>query len=310
MPSLDPTILERARADAHRMADAVIAARDAALQTRAVVLAASLPAPLAAAAAEGVVAPPARAGSSAGLLVAEGDSWFDYPWTDVVRVLEDEHGYDVDSVAHKGDTVEGMAYEGGQLEELTRTLERALRRGTPPRAILLSAGGNDVAGNEFAVLLNHAASAAPGLNEDVVRGVIDVRLRLAYVRILASVTQICVNRIGTPIPILLHGYAYPVPDGRGFMGGWWVLPGPWLEPGFRAKGYRDMKRRKELLRALIDRFNAMLADVAAMEGFGHVRHLDLRDLFQAGNYKTWWANELHPTADGFREVAKRFAAAL
>src|SRR6185295_11219041 len=45
-----------------------------------------------------------------GLLVAEGDSWFDYPLHDVLSMLEDEHGFDVESVARKGDTVEDMAY--------------------------------------------------------------------------------------------------------------------------------------------------------------------------------------------------------
>ncbi|MGH8603171.1 MAG: hypothetical protein ACREXR_10480, partial [Gammaproteobacteria bacterium] len=47
---------------------------------------------------------------SAGVLVAEGDSWFDYPWNDVLSLLEDYHGYDVSSVAHRGDRVEHMAY--------------------------------------------------------------------------------------------------------------------------------------------------------------------------------------------------------
>src|SRR5229473_2502907 len=46
---------------------------------------------------------------STGLLIAEGDSWFDYPFHDVLRLLEDDHGYDVESVAHRGDTVEDMA---------------------------------------------------------------------------------------------------------------------------------------------------------------------------------------------------------
>ena len=32
------------------------------------------------------------------VLIAEGDSWFDYPFHDVLRILEDHHGYDVESV--------------------------------------------------------------------------------------------------------------------------------------------------------------------------------------------------------------------
>lgn len=45
-----------------------------------------------------------------GVLVAEGDSWFDYPMQDVLQLLEDDYLYDVESVAHKGDCVEDMAY--------------------------------------------------------------------------------------------------------------------------------------------------------------------------------------------------------
>ncbi len=47
-------------------------------------------------------------------IVAEGDSWFDYPFDDVLRLLEDDYGYDIESVAHKGDKVESMAYGKGQ----------------------------------------------------------------------------------------------------------------------------------------------------------------------------------------------------
>src|SRR5262245_12675000 len=103
-----------------------------------------------------LAAPPAT-----GLLVAEGDSWFDYPFNDVLSMLEDEHGFDVESVAHKGDTVEDMAYSGGQFDAFVRLLEKLLRQGRVPNAILLSGGGNDVAGDQFAMLINHAASGLP-----------------------------------------------------------------------------------------------------------------------------------------------------
>jgi hypothetical protein len=63
-----------------------------------------------------------------GLLVAEGDSWFDYPFHDVLSTLDDEHGFDVESVARKGDTVQDMAYSGGQFNEFARLLEKLLRR--------------------------------------------------------------------------------------------------------------------------------------------------------------------------------------
>src|SRR5262245_47378842 len=45
-----------------------------------------------------------------GVLVAEGDSWFDYPGKDVLGLLEDDYLFDVVSVAHAGDRVEDMAH--------------------------------------------------------------------------------------------------------------------------------------------------------------------------------------------------------
>ena len=248
---------------------------------------------------------------SPAVLLAEGDSWFDYPWTDVLRVLEDNHGYDVQSVAHKGDRVEQMAYGGGQLEEFTRELEKLLRRGVIPKAILLSGGGNDIAGDEFRMLLNHAASPVAGLNAKILDGVVGERLFYAYVTILQGIKATCVERIGRPITTVLHGYDYPVADGRGFAGGWWALPGPWLEPGFIDKGYSLTADRVDLLRQLIDRFNEMLIDVTRIPEFSHVVYVDLRNTLPSGaNYKEWWANELHPTKKGFIEVGKKLASAL
>jgi len=248
---------------------------------------------------------------SAGVLVAEGDSWFDYPLHDILSMLEDEHGYDVESVAHKGDRVEEMAYADGQLTEFSRRIEKLLRNGKVPKAILLSGGGNDIAGDEFGMLLNHAVSAIAVLNENIVTGVIDQRIRTAYNTILAAITKISQTWIQRPLPILVHGYDFPVPDGRGFLGGWAFLPGPWLQPGFREKGFGDVDKCKDLMKQLINRFNAMVADVCAQPQFKHVTYVDLRNtLSTAGNYKQFWANELHPTEKGFRLVTDRFVKAL
>lgn len=260
---------------------------------------------------KGVSAKKPIAAVSAGVLIAEGDSWFDYPLHDVLSELEDLYGYDVESVAHKGDTVEDMAYADGQLDSFARRVEKTLRAGLKPKAILLSGGGNDVAGDEFALLLNHATSSISGLNQSIVAGVIDERAHDAYVTILSAITALCKAQIGKAIPILIHGYDYPVPDGRGYLGGWGPLPGPWLEPGFRRKGYGPMKDRIPLVVELIDRFNTMLEGIPKSAPFSHVRYVDLRHTLSSGrNYRDWWANELHPTLKGFKAVTAKFAAAI
>jgi lysophospholipase L1-like esterase len=246
-----------------------------------------------------------------GLLVAEGDSWFDYPFHDVLSMLEDEHGFDVESVAHKGDTVEDMAYSGGQFDDFARLLEKLLRQGRVPDAILLSGGGNDIAGDQFAMLINHAASGLPPLNDDVVHGVIDIRVRNAYAFLISGLTEMAMRLLQRPIPILLHGYDYAVPDGRGVLGGFAFLPGPWLQPGFHRKGHGDTDANVDVMEQLINTFNAMLRQLAGAVGFGHVRYVDLRGtLSNAANYKRDWANELHPTERGFRAVAQKIADAV
>jgi len=292
-----------------RTADSVHRARAAALRRRRVAIAAAASRPPVGAVA---IAPRflrAAGPRGVGTLVAEGDSWFDYPGEDVLDALESGHGYEIESAAHHGDRIEEMAYVEQQYRGFCRTLEKLLRRGELPRAILLSGGGNDVAGDEFFTLLDHARSASPGLNEDIVRGVIDVRVRNAYVSLLAALTRLCLDTTGHAVPILVHGYGRAVPDGRGFLGGWWFLPGPWLRPGFQHKGFLDQERNRETIAVLIDRFNAMVEAVAA--GFPHVRYVDLRDLLPNGaGYRRWWKDELHPTQRGFRRIAGRFAQVI
>jgi lysophospholipase L1-like esterase len=251
-----------------------------------------------------------RRRSSAGVVIAEGDSWFDYPFCDVLKVLEDRYTYDVESVAHHGDRLEDMAYTG-ELVEFTSRLDKLLRNHVVPKAVLLSGGGNDIAGIEFGALLNHAFSTSPGLNESVVHGVVDQRLRDAYITVLSQVTRLCERTMGLRLPIIVHGYDYPVPDGRGFAGGFWFLPGPWLGPRLRLKGYLNASQCTQLAMTLIDRFNNMLQGVTSLADFAHVRFVDLRGtLSNRADYKQWWSNELHPSRQGFEALAKKLAGVL
>lgn len=310
---ISDTVIQEAMAIGRKQAESVISFRDKELKKRKNAIT-TLPKPVRRTATlePKMMAMQKSLGPQANdVLVAEGDSWFDYPLHDVLRILEDHFGYDIESVANKGDRVEDMAYSGGQLEEFTRRIEKVLRNGSVPRAILLSGGGNDIAGDEFGMLLNHAESAIAGLNRTVVDGIINERLKIAYVTIISKITNVCQMRIGHSLPIIVHGYDHPVPDGRGFLGGWWFLPGPWLEPGFREKGFDRLQARIDIAKELIDRFNAMLSEVASLPEFTHVHYIDLRGtLSVANNYKDDWDNELHPSESGFEKVTSKFAQVI
>jgi lysophospholipase L1-like esterase len=253
----------------------------------------------------------APAAGSAGLLVTEGDSWFDYspfetvPRVDIVDDLRELHGWRVENVAHKGDNLENMAYDDEQLRALVKTLKRLRDHGEQPDALLLSGGGNDLAGPEFAILLEHAASERGDVNPVILDEVVDQRLRAALTAWIGAATRACEKFYGRRVPIVVHGYAHAVPDGRGYLGGGGPLPGPWLAPAFDRKRYHeDLPARTKLMATVIDKFNVMVETACAAPSLRHVSYVDLRPVLRSGrNYRRFWANELHPTSRGFELVS-------
>lgn len=271
-------------------------------------------------AAAAVPATTTRSAQTAGYLLAVGDSWFDYPIHDVLTKLDDTYGYNIESAAHKGDAIEAMVSRVGQLDKFARNVDKIADMGAVPKAILVSGGGNDIAGTEFGMLLNNVDLLIGDWNEQIVAGVIDTRIATAYRLMFATLNSICQKRLNHTCPILVHGYDYPTPDGRGFWGGWGPLPGPWLKPGFDEKLYLDVAANVPRMKQLIDRFNAMLQRIVKEPGAENVRYVDVRGTLSnaPAAYKDWWANELHPSGggifhtptDGFAAVAAKFQAEL
>jgi hypothetical protein len=248
---------------------------------------------------------------TAGLLIAEGDSWFDYPFYDVLQNLEGVHQFKVESTAHKGDTLESIVYELGQLSGLALKMSRLAETGKMPVAILLSGGGNDIAGPELTLLLNHAKSGLPKINERIVAGVFDVRLRTSYLTFIQAVTNLSNLYFKRSVPVLIHGYDYPIPDGRGYAGGWGFLPGPWFKPYFEQKGYNAVTENAATLKVLVDRFNSIIEAIPKQPGYEHVCYVPVKgtlspQLVPPQQYQSDWGNELHPTRTGFRKVAAKF----
>jgi hypothetical protein len=249
---------------------------------------------------------------TSGFLAAIGDSWFDYPFHDVLKDLEDLYGYNVESTAHAGDPIEKMAYHLGQLDDFPRKLDKIKALGAVPRACLLSGGGDDIAGNEFGMLLNNAFSPIAGWDKDIVDGLLSDRIETAFVTMITCIDALIRERFQKSLPILVHGYDYPVPDGRGYLGVFGhYLFGPWLEPGFREKNFTDVSLRIEMMKDVLDRFNGILQSLPAK--FPYVRYIDVRKTLSTvlpDDYKNWWDNELHPTEKGFAKVTEKFVAVL
>jgi hypothetical protein len=244
-------------------------------------------------------------------VVAEGDSWFSYvPPTDVLACLRkrlwDGWKYDVADRAKAGATLNDMVY-GRDIIDTYQLIEQHR-----PEVILFSGGGNDIAGGELYVLLYNKKAIEPNagiphVNRNILKGLVDEVFSTAF-RDLLGLLRFKLRQVGTPnVPILFHGYAYAIPDGRGWLGGWGPLPGPWLDPGLTRKGYHrknDATVRTAIVKELIDAFNEMLEAVVARDP--HAHYVNLRGTLT----NSQWDNELHPTTAGFLAVTRKIERKL
>lgn len=235
-------------------------------------------------------------------VVAEGDSWFDYPpGLDILFHLR-RLGYPISSVAHWGDTLENMTY-GSDINrdadprppEINATL--ALIQRVQPKFFLFSAGGNDVAGAELESYLDHHLSPTPGLRMAYVNYVFGTVVKDQYRYMINQV-----KAVKPDIHIVIHGYGYAIPDGRAVLNfpfGFRFL-GPWLKPSLVAKGFTALTDGKTFVRTLVDMFNKTLADIAAANA--NIHYIDLRNIIKTAD----WVNELHLRNSAYQQVAAEF----
>ena len=204
-----------------------------------------------------------------------------------------------------------------------------IEAGQPPTAILLSAGGNDVTGRRLAKLVDLSNPATPTWRAadlaqpaDIAQTV-DVQMRAWLEYALDELTRTATIALGgTPIPIVIHGYDYPVPDARHSLAGILLPDMLWLYPSFVASPAPSPvfpvlpaynQNHVALMQALIERFNQMQKTVAELPRFRHhVIHADLTGTLSNGetNYKDHWDNELHPTEAGFSLLTARLVSAM
>lgn len=241
--------------------------------------------------------------ASGAVVVAEGDSWFDYaPGLDILDFLKGDYGYRIYKHAAGGDTIVNMAWGTGirrnfaELPPQSILTQRSIEK-HQPRFLLLSGGGNDIAGEEFAAFLNHRDSGLPPFREAYAQEVIGVFER-AYRHIIDSALK-----IKPDLHILVHGYANPVPNGTAvinFPGGFRFV-GPWLRPWLARNRIDFATDGRDVIRRLMGMHNDMLKGLAAKYP-GKLHYIDLRPEFNDRD----WANELHLKNPAFRRAAAKF----
>lgn len=240
------------------------------------------------------------------VLFAQGDSWFDYPLdgnrpsladTDIIAQLRGLGTQNplILNIAHYGDT----SIQQMSLPKKERMIEIFADKGNwgeqgKPDAILFSAGGDDIAGNQFTIFLNDKADHAQGLDTQRFTEALGM-VKAAY-RDLFEFR----DRYAPGVPIFGHCYDFPIPNGSHPL-----CIGPWLKPSLHYEHWYGLDDGRAICREALLGFRTALQDLAA----------DPSNLFflidtQGTLTDTGWANELHPFPAGFKALAEKFVSAL
>ncbi|MBL8376748.1 MAG: hypothetical protein JNM79_02665 [Burkholderiales bacterium] len=264
--------------------------------------------------------PPTKNLSEYPVILAIGDSWFAF-WStqDALDILNTRHH--VWSAAERGKTLGQVIgwpalppppVPPFQLESLLHAMCEIAKADDDPatkvrvKAILISAGGNDILdnGDDGAGLLSLVPSQVSfSLVENKASDLIDKKLGQGYAYAAGAVLEASkVLFKGRAIPVIMHGYADPIPDGRGAGD-----KGPWIKPHLEAS-FSTLNDRFKFMQLVIGRLHALQTHLA--KRYKGMFSVDLRPALTSKidppQYKMLWQDELHPTAAGYQRVAQRY----
>ena len=228
-------------------------------------------------------------------VLAEGDSWFNYPVPftggGIIDHLERMAPINALNLAHYGDPVQTIlgVHQRERLEQYLGDASNGFQ------ALLFSGGGNDLVGDQFCLWLrDHGPGLPPdqAFDDGRVGDIIDV-VAAGY-RDLIAIR----DRVAPTCVIFVHAYDFPQPSDVGVCGF-----GPWLKPSLDYRGWTNPADQFLAAKHLLLRFRDILTGLA---GPNFVL-VPTQGLLDPSND---WANEIHPNRAGFTKMATAFQAAL
>lgn len=238
-------------------------------------------------------------------ILAEGDSWFDFPFGgkmfragDVIARLSDLIPFPILNEAVRGDEIRSML-GATQRERLSKLLGDTKR---DFNVLLFSGGGNDIVGESFCLWLNERDEVGGDVTKAVNEAAFGHALALvrhAYEQMLSIRDRVVAKTPGRRIVVFIHGYDFAIPSGQDVCGF-----GPWLKPSLGCRDWGEPGDSAAIVRDVLSRFAVMGRELAQV-------HKDVVFVESQGTLgPTEWNDELHPNRAGFPKIAAKFREAL
>lgn len=266
------------------------------------------------------------------VILAEGDSWFEFPifLNDIIDWLRKREDYAIYSLAYGGDWLANIMYQGEYIEGLPVH---------DPEVFLISGGGNDMVGDNrlTTMLINPVKN--PGQVMKVSNEYIDYVMKhttdhaeageildgkpyltdefTTFLNLVRLQYELMFTSIFTKYPdlkIITQGYDYACPDPRVHFGSslsTWHQPlvniatgsGKWLYQSFMLKGITNFELQRKIIKTMIFEFNEMLVKMAMKPAYPNVFHIDCRGICRS---RYDWYDELHPKSYVFKKIAQKY----
>lgn len=245
-------------------------------------------------------------------ILAIGDSWFWYPKNNLLQALS-EHPQLKDPYRN----IQLLGFNGATISEYVDRnnargkYAKAFKRELDPKnsqyyvAVMISGGGNDAV--DYGLALRSDCSGLTRAEDCIDADGMDSLLKEISGALGLLIHDVLweFHKQQRPVDIFIHGYDYPVPDGRGFDALVFKVAGPWLAPALiDADVADDPLLRYAICKLLIDRLNETFKQFARPADGVHC--VDCRNVLRSdAQYLDDWANELHPTFDGFDKLVEQ-----
>jgi len=269
------------------------------------------------------------------VVLAEGDSWFQFPRVyvkdpvkDIIDWLIDDPKYAVKSLASGGDWLSNIFYSGEYIEELPKV---------SPDVFLISGGGNDLVGNNRLALMVRSVklegknNLKSGVFKELLmkrakdeaidiakyeRGLSFVSkeffkfLNIYFVQYFVFLYNIANHEKYQNMMIITQGYDFAIPYNKN-RGNWVSFQrlvneitdtGRWLFEPLNMKGITNKDDQAAVVYTLIYEFNEMMVQLANFNGLKNLFHIDCRGFAEEKD----WFDELHLKSSAFKEITNVF----